>query len=341
MLLRRRLTFLSRWTVLCALWLGVATGASLAECLGTNLLPELRASDPAGVDAMFARADGVPNANGRLWKVEKSGIPASYLFGTFHSGEALNTITPEIWALLEGSRIAIFEVELSEQQAMEERMAADPTFAFDLTGPGTLSLLTDDQIETFDKALSQRGIGIDAADRMQPWLLAAILSFPACHLRAMSAGETPLDTVMANRANALGIEEAGLESYEAALDGLRRVPTETLITALIGVPELMDLDEDLFRTNHELYETGRIQAINELSIYLSERFQPELDAAAINSEMMVELLDVRNRSWMPRLTEEVSRGGAFVGVGALHLPGELGLVELLRAEGFTITRMDG
>jgi uncharacterized protein YbaP (TraB family) len=56
--------------------------------------------------------------------------------------------------------------------------------------------------------------------------------------------------------------------------------------------------------------------------------------------MMVELLDVRNKAWMPRLKSELSKGNAFVAVGALHLPGEVGLIELLRDSGFQITKVN-
>ena len=52
------------------------------------------------------------------------------------------------------------------------------------------------------------------------------------------------------------------------------------------------------------------------------------------------ILDGRNRAWLPGLAAELSRGGAFVAVGALHLPGEAGLIELLRKQGFTVARMD-
>lgn len=324
--------------IVCAFFFVVARAH--AACVGVDLLPELRASDPVGVQEMFARADSVPNANGRLWEVRKTGVAPSYLFGTFHSGEALETMTPEIWRLFEGARVAIFEVDLAQQAAMEDRMSSDPSFAFDLEGPGFLSRMSAAQQEVFTEAIAERGIDVQTADRMQPWLLVALLGFPACHLKAMTAGDQALDAVMARRAVALGIEELGLESYETALESLNRIEEDILISALTGVPEMMARDEDVFRTNHALYAAGRVQAINELGIYLTERYQPGLDARTLNSAMMVELLDVRNRAWMPRLKSELSLGGAFVAVGALHLPGEVGLIELLRQDGFTVQRLD-
>ena len=50
-----------------------------------------------------------------------------------------------------------------------------------------------------------------------------------------------------------------------------------------------------------------------------------------------ELLVARNLAWMSTLNRELSKGNAFVGVGALHLIGDQGLVALLRAEGYTVT----
>ncbi len=303
------------------------------------MLPELRASDPIGVERMFEKANLVPNAQGRLWRVEKAGALPSHLFGTFHSSEALETVTPQIWSLLEASRIALFEVDLNEQGKLEARMASDPSFAFDLDGPGVLSAMDLDQQKVFTQALAERGVDANSGDRMRPWLLAALLSFPACHLKAMSSGAQALDGVLARRAVALGIEESGLETYDVALESLNRIDEGALLDALTGVPEMLDRDEDLFRTNHALYSAGKIQAIEELGIYLTERLRPDLDAKAINEAMMVELLDVRNRAWMPKLKAELALGGAFVGIGALHLPGHAGLVELLRQAGFEVTRV--
>ena len=329
-----------RFASLLFAFLIFSAGFAQAQCRGASMLPELEAADPAGLEAMFARADAVPNANGRLWRVDKAGKPPSYLFGTFHSGAALSTVTQEIWDLLDRSRIAIFEVDLKQQRALEERMATDPSFAFDLQGPGIVSRMTRDQVTVLEQALTARGISVEAAERMRPWLLTALLGFPACHLSASASGEKPLDAVMAQRAQDAGIPEIGLEGYEAALDLLNDTPTDVLITMFTGVPDLLDREEDVFATNQELYANGRIQAINEFGIYLTEQYRPDLNAAALNEAMMSEILDGRNRQWIPRLASELSRGGAFVAVGALHMPGEAGLIELLRARGFEISRMD-
>ena len=51
------------------------------------------------------------------------------------------------------------------------------------------------------------------------------------------------------------------------------------------------------------------------------------------------LYSSRNRDWLPKLQAHLARGRAFVAVGAAHFPGEGGLIELLRAEGYVLTRV--
>ncbi len=48
------------------------------------------------------------------------------------------------------------------------------------------------------------------------------------------------------------------------------------------------------------------------------------------------LLVDRNKQWIPRLQVLMSEGAAFIAVGAAHLPGDFGLIQLLRNEGYTV-----
>lgn len=311
-----------------------------ANCVGQDMLPELRSSDPAGVETMFARSHAIPNGQGKFWKIEKPGIPTSYLFGTFHAGEVVGKVPGNVWQALETSRIALFELSEDEQNAMNERMATDPTFTLDLSAPPLLDQLTEGQRRVLTKAFTARGMPVQAANQMRPWLLGALLGFPACHLKAAAAGAQVLDNVMVDRAQAQGVRVEGLETYEEALAGFSGFSRDLLIKALIADESFLDREEDIFRTNAELYSAGETAAINELAIWLTERAGLDIDARQINETLMSGLLEGRNREWMGSLAGHLKDGGVFIAVGALHLPGQDGLVELLRAEGYALTRLD-
>lgn len=325
------------WAV--GIWVGVSVPV-LAACVGQNQLDALAGSDPAAHAGIFERAAGIQNGQGRFWRVDGAGAEPSYLFGTFHTAEAVETVTPEVWQALDRARIALFELSLDEQVAMERRISSDPTFAFDPEGPGLSERLDEANLAVLGDALATRGLTLEAAENMRPWLLFTLLGFPACHLQAMATGAEPLDTVMAQRAGDRQVPVLGLETYEQALSAFQRIEAERFLEMMVETGALITQEEDIFRTNTDLYVAGEISAINEYSIWLSEAQGRLANGRALNEEIMVELLDVRNRSWMPAILREVRGGNAFVAVGALHLPDRVGLIELLRAEGLTVTRLD-
>ena len=49
--------------------------------------------------------------------------------------------------------------------------------------------------------------------------------------------------------------------------------------------------------------------------------------------------EARNRTMVQRMAVHLGEGGAFVAIGALHLPGETGLLSLLAAQGYRITQV--
>lgn len=53
-------------------------------------------------------------------------------------------------------------------------------------------------------------------------------------------------------------------------------------------------------------------------------------------EFIAVMVDWRNAEWMPRLSRYVTAGNALIVVGAMHLPGDRGLINLLRKEGFQV-----
>jgi len=51
------------------------------------------------------------------------------------------------------------------------------------------------------------------------------------------------------------------------------------------------------------------------------------------------LLDDRNRRMVERMLPRFEEGGAFIAVGAAHLPGESGVLALLEHRGYSVTRL--
>ena len=48
-------------------------------------------------------------------------------------------------------------------------------------------------------------------------------------------------------------------------------------------------------------------------------------------------LDERNKKWVPKITSEIIKNKTFIAVGAGHLDGQNGLIQLLINQGYTLT----
>jgi uncharacterized protein YbaP (TraB family) len=82
-------------------------------------------------------------------------------------------------------------------------------------------------------------------------------------------------------------------------------------------------------------------SLDTLIYYYQKQDLPKLDAL-INSDPTTStyrrvLLDNRNRNWIPVMMSLMREKPMFVAVGAGHLSGEEGVIQLLRKEGFVLT----
>ena len=102
------------------------------------------------------------------------------------------------------------------------------------------------------------------------------------------------------------------------------------------IPQKLQLDE-LGKLVSGDYSQNEFQTM--ISAYLAEDID-ELDKAMTTSGMMADyrsiLLDERNKTWVPKIEEQMKTKSVFVAVGAGHLAGEFGVVNLLRDAGYTV-----
>lgn len=331
------------WIVLSLLlWPQLAAAQSAAGCAGTDLVAQLKTADPAAHAGLFRRAHAVANGRGKFWRVSRGGAPPSYLFGTFHdTGIARRPLDATVARALAAARLMLVELTEEEQARLQARVAGDRDFIIDIEQTGLTGRLTAAERAVVERKLAANGLTLAIADKLRPWMLFSLLAVPQCMLREMQQGQPLLDSLLMSKAAEAGIPVAGLETYQQALGGFAAIPTDTMNEILLeGLRGLSD-EEDFRRTSVGLYLSGEIAALWEFSVQNTAKTTGMARSRAIYAQFAAALLDARNRAWMDVLVPQLEMGGVFAAFGALHLPGEAGVIELLRARGFEVTRLDG
>ncbi|RIY02818.1 hypothetical protein D3218_05605 [Aureimonas flava] len=307
---------------------------------GRSLLPGLVAS---GEMAELEREAGATaHGEGRLFRVERAGLAPSFLFGTMHlSDPRVLALPPAAEAALAGARGVVIE---TTDILDPRRMGATLLSRTDLTtlpaGRTLADVLGPDGMARVAPALEARGTPPAAAARLQPWFVAAGLMMPDCETRRAAGGAKVLDVTIAERARAEGLPLDALETAAEQLEALASMPLDLQADNLVASVELADRLPDIFETMIELYLGGRIALIGPATERALPSGTDDARSLAVTQAFEDRVVHRRNALMAERLEPLLAQGGRFVAVGALHLPGETGLVAALARAGWTVTRAD-
>lgn len=320
----------------------LAAGPARAQspaCSGDNLLEQIRRDDPATYSEIEAKAAKVTNGRGSLWTVEKEGAAPSYLFATMHvTDPRVVELAPAARAAFDASGTVVIETtDILDPAAMTAGMMKRPDLMMFTDGSSLFSLMAPETEAEVRELLRARGIPPASVQKMKPWLLAASVSLPGCEMARKAAGLPFLDVKLAEDAKAGGKEVAGLETMIDQLEAMASLPMEFHVEGLVATLRLRDRIDDFFETMIALYADGEIGTLWPLFHATLPMGEDSSAAYAAFEEAMV---TIRNRNMARSARPFLDRGGAFIAVGALHLPGPDGLVELLRGDGYTVNRAD-
>lgn len=270
--------------------------------------------------APFA-AQSADGARGLLWKIERENQKASYLFGTIHLADPRVTNLPApVRSVFDAADSLVVEV-VPDMESM-----ARLTQLMRFNDGGTLTKAVGARtVADARAALAKRGIPLTDIDSLKPWAITLMLLTPDLN------GALPLDLLLQTRASERGIVVTGLETMDeqiAVFDGL-------------SLDDQRDLLDATLRDQAEV--AGRTEAL--IRAYLArdlEALQALADAdrlanPTLHATVMRRLLMERNRRMVKRMQSRLRRGNAFIAVGAAHLPGPQGLVELLEREGYRLS----
>ena len=310
------------------------------RCAGHDLLARMARDKPADYAAIVDAARKVPDGDHLFWRIAgRNGRPDSFLFGTIHYSDDRATDLPAgVRTALAGARTVALELAgIPEPGDLQEVLRDNPKLLAMPAGRSLYDLFTLKTAGQLRTTLTAHGADPDQAAHLQPWFLTILLSAPDCERRRQAAGMLPVDGTVIKLASENGTPIVGLESLKEQLSVMASMPLEAQAAQLAQIVSATDTPEDRYETLLRLYLDHRIGTMFPM-MEMEGRASAGLGQAVRN--MNQKLIADRNANMIERAVPLLDKGGLFIAVGSLHLPGEKGLVERLRARGYKVTPAD-
>lgn len=315
--------------------------AMASTCGGENLLDKLEAERPELYQQVAAEAAKTPNGEAMLWKIDGNGAPeSSYLLGTIHmTDERVATLSEPVRQVLGTVKTVALEIaNVGDKQAMQAELGKRPDLMV-LKGSSLWDYMDAEMQEVVSRHLEQVGIPQAVARRLQPWLPAMTLAVSLCETQRNQAGHPVLDQAVEAYAKAQGAQVVGLESAIEQFAIMSSMPLKSQAMFLIDAARMRDQVQDLNETMIQAYLDRKVTWFIPFSKAIAKQEKTEAQKSA-EADFMSELIDKRNANMAERAGAMLKTGNALIAVGALHLPGEQGLVALFRKQGFTVTAVN-
>ncbi len=256
--------------------------------------------------------------NGLLWKLETPSGKVSYLLGTIHTDDQRVTeFSPKI----------IEAFNQSEAFMMETLPPRDPSIF--MMKQGTVAeLLTEKEFDQVRELADFHSMHIEAAMRMKPWLLAVIFDLPKP--KALYS----MDELLMAKAEEQYKRIVGLEKTSEHFSVLDTVSMDEQMVMLRAVLKRSQKEKERdYEKLLKTYQSGDLKKIIDLDDKITGGMLPK----AVWENMRVKLIDERNAGMAEGLVSEANEKPVFAAIGASHLAGEGGVLNRLRAAGFTVT----
>lgn len=260
-------------------------------------------------------------ARGLLWKIDAPGVKPNYLFGTIHSDDPRVISLPEpVIQALDGSGRFVMEAIIDGDGLV--RMAEAMYF----NDGRTLEQVTGKQLYSESvNAVTARGLPAADIAKQKPWAVVMALSMPT-----PKTGEF-LDLVLETRASRQDKPVAGLETIQEQI----------AVFDELSLPDQIALLKEAVRTQgefaNELDKMIGAYLARDLASLAEMGGKPLAGDDRLYRTVTERLLSRRNTRMADRMAPMLKEGGAFIAVGAAHLPGDEGLLNLIEKAGYRVT----
>ncbi|MXV14649.1 TraB/GumN family protein [Hufsiella ginkgonis] len=266
--------------------------------------------------------------NTLLWQVSGNGLKQpSYIFGSYHlAGKNFIDTLPKVLEAFNKTSGVMGEIVLTDAASLMQKV-----FPFIAMEKGTIAdVLTAEEYTEVDQAL-QKLPGAAKLDMLKTLKPAAIQVTIAGMVAPNNVTESnpALDQYFQDEAKRTGKMIRGLETVEEQSAILFNTPIarqkEQLLKTVREIDKCRKESAQLFNA----YKAANLEALEKsLSGY------EDYTTAELN-----DILYDRNKKWAGKVPGVMEAGPTFFVVGAGHLPGEKGLLSLLKKAGYTVKPM--
>lgn len=272
-----------------------------------------------------------------LWKVSGNGLGRpSYIMGTYHFAPAsMMDKIPGMQQAFEGCDVVVGEIEKESmmspetQALMAQAMIAPLDSTLDkLFTPEDYRIVE----EVFNKYFGNMGVKLSQMNTLKPSAISVQMQAMQAvrHFPNFNESEV-IDMAVQTRANGMGRPSIGLETIEEQIDLLFNTPLTKQAEGLLDACK----KDDLFKVQ----SSALVEAYMDQDLAKIESIMTDPALGGDDAEAMDALVYDRNRAWVVKLVKMMPERAALVCVGAGHLPGDQGLLQLLRDRGYTVEPM--
>lgn len=261
-----------------------------------------------------------------LWRITAPNGHEAHLFGTMHIGVQLSDLPPVVRRTLDQAEKLVVEADdgaVADSELMAQMMLPSGVTLEKLVGPQAWK-----KIPTLVPDIPKSTLR-----RLQPWAVVAFMMARSGSSSSTGAVQEGLDLELVRRARNAAKDVGYLETPEEQIALLRGFFDAQALIMLAEHPELAKVMiygvvDDLV----DVYLKGDVAALEEL--LTAGTGDPR------EAEFTRKSFTDRNQRWMPKIERMIrQQDGVFVAVGAGHLVGPEGLVNLLRRRGYRVERV--
>lgn len=257
-----------------------------------------------------------------LWEISGNGLKQpSYLFGTMHllCAEDANLSVNLKKAIREADRI-YFEIDMDDMSqmlsALKYARMNDNTKLSDL-------LSAEEYVRVKNYFEKNRSIlPFSMMERLKPYMLTSLIGE-----NGMECDKTNgMEMIIMQEANKYDKEIKGLETAEFQASLFDSIPYEKQAKELLNYIDSIDVHKNSTSELVKVYREQDLQKMEALTSKSEGGIADYLDLLVYN----------RNRRWLEQLKEILPDKTTLIAVGAGHLPGQSGMINLLRQAGYKV-----